>query len=325
MPHLQRRPNWLARKGSVGFNAPAVVIPPSGLLVDEVANEAALASHPDVLWYPGPTGAQTLYDILPDDWWGNQGGDPDWFGFTAGWEAIRGHPPAPPGEDEPIVDVPEYGTRAVRWGSQYPGQTFYDGATIQSWRKWINENTKETTSPAVQTGPLAAGYMRFMVMLEADVEAGFNELGLKLSGFEPVEVGGPDAHSIAWYAPPSGGVAALHHYTASTTFGQEHPSAALGVNLVLGQWHCIEIYMKMNSTVDTSDGEHRMWLDDVLVLERTNFKWAANFGANGLSEIGQVRGQIYHGGVNNAPDPQIHHRQFGYCLATRRIGAAKLI
>jgi hypothetical protein len=41
--------------------------------------------------------------------------------------------------------------------------------------------------------------------------------------------------------------------------------------------------------------------------------------------IHSLRGQLYHGGTLLAPSTQIHHRQFGFCFANRRIGRANTV
>jgi hypothetical protein len=84
--------------------------PPSGFIVDEVANESLVQDHPDVIWYQ-PT--ESLLGASPADgtgWWftgRNPTTNPNWFQWVAGWDG---------NEDEPIVSVPGYGVNAIRWG-----------------------------------------------------------------------------------------------------------------------------------------------------------------------------------------------------------------
>ena len=41
-----------------------------------------------------------------------------------------------------------------------------------------------------------------------------------------------------------------------------------------GEWHCWEMHYKRNSAVGVPDGEHRLWIDDILIYERTDFAFA---------------------------------------------------
>lgn len=322
MPSLSQRPNWRARRGSVAFK-PA-------LLVDQVVNESALASHPDVLWYPSN---DALDEMIPGDWWANQNGDPNWY--------------SAPGAE--IVAVPTYGMNAVRFGSPYDPDHYicatnpvsfstFGGActgaeTIQSWRKWINSATPEQGGAVyIRATPLTECYLRWMILLEADVAIGMEEHAMKLSGLEPL-LSTPfiNARTTMGYKQPGfGGSAAdraqLTRYWASATLGEEdHAFFSPARYLILGQWHCIEQYAKLNSDPSLSDGAVRIWLDDELIYEDMAFKWFSHDLNGAVLQWGQVRGQLFHGGIGLAPSAEIHHRQFGYCLATRRIGAAKLI
>jgi hypothetical protein len=281
------------------------------LIVDEIGNDSELANHPDVYWYPDN---DSLAAMFPDDWYGDPSLDGPEYKYTAGWDGNG---------DPKIVPVAEYGMNAVRWGSQYTGE-IDDYATIQSWNKFVSTGSPVKPSAAVAIGAaqISQAYLRFMLMVEEDVADGMTESGMKLSGMNHFT----SNFCIFWYAPPSGGRVQLYRYMRSATFGDELGSTSgqmdVASYLYLGQVHALEMFIKMNSNASTADGELRMWLDDVLIFERTGFKWFDSAPDSGLEYIHDVRGQIYHGGTGLAPSTQIHHRQFGFCLASRRIGAA---
>jgi hypothetical protein len=284
---------------------------PSQLIVDEVSSDSQLASHPNVLWYPGNDSLSA--SLLPGDWYADPSLWAPTFKYVAGWDGNG---------DQAIVPAPEFGMNAVRWGSQYTGN-IDDFATIQSWNKWVSSSSPNKPSAAVAIGSATRteAYFRFMVMVEPDVATGMTETGMKLSGLNHFT----SYFCIFWYAPPSGGRVQLFRYMNSASFGPELGSTSgqmdVSTFLNLGQWYALEMFVKMNTNASTSDGELRMWVDDSLIFSRTGFKWfdtaAANLGVH------DARGQIYHGGTGLAPSSQIHHRQFGFCLATRRIGRAK--
>jgi hypothetical protein len=304
---------------------------PQGLLVDEVGVDSELADHDDVYWYPDNN---SLAAMLPGDWYSALELRGPQYKYVHGWEGAASSPPG----SQAIVAVPEFGMNAVRWGSQYYSSPDHidDHATIQSWNKYVEHDTRSSSAAiALGTTPIPQGYFRWMFMVEADAADGFQESGMKLSGINH-ETGG---YCILWYAPPgTAGAAAdqvrLVRYMNSVTHGGEngHPDGFLDTTtfLTLGQWYGLEMFYKMNSDAATSDGELRIWVDDVLVFERTGIKWANTMPVNEVTmlesfNIHSLRGQLYHGGTLLAPSTQIHHRQFGFCFANRRIGRANTV
>ena len=46
-----------------------------------------------------------------------------------------------------------------------------------------------------------------------------------------------------------------------------------GVNVTKGQWHRLEIQLKLNTTFAAQNGILRLWLDGTLIYDRTNMRW----------------------------------------------------
>jgi hypothetical protein len=289
-----------------------------GLLVDEVGVDSELADHPDVIWYPSNDALSAMFH---SDWYGAEILRAPQYRYVHGWEGAASSPPG----SQAIVAATEFGMNAVRWGSQYQSSPDHidDYATIQSWNKYVNSNDpgKPSAATAIGSTYLTQAYYRWMIMVESDVAAGFNEQGMKLSGLNHFE----EHYCIFWYGPPSGGRAQLYRYMHSDSHGDEQGSTSgpmdVASYLYLDQWHALEMFYKVNTDASTSDGELEMYLDDVLIFSRTGIKWSDT----NRFVIGDVRGQLYHGGTGSAPITQIHHRQFGFCLANRRIGRANTV
>ena len=58
----------------------------------------------------------------------------------------------------------------------------------------------------------------------------------------------------------------------------------LTVPYLKGQWHSVEVHVKLN-TVGLADGVHEVWIDDQLAVSRTNIDWTStwrDFGINGV-------------------------------------------
>lgn len=62
-------------------------------------------------------------------------------------------------------------------------------------------------------------------------------------------------------------------------------------SFVAGQWHRIKQYYKMN-TPGSNDGVHRMWIDNQLVFERTNFVYRSAADVN----VSHIYWAIFRGG-----------------------------
>ena len=341
MPLLAQRSNWRARRmPGTAFNAP------SGLLVDEVANEAALASHPDVLWYatPSRTSPTTLIGSARDQWWAT------WVFADPGW--------AGPGDVGVANDAAthtldnDYGVYVTRFGSPFSPDNYYDshaagatiwanshvhagsGAHIQAWAKWFNSNTMASDGSSgnecIGSTSVNEAYFRFMIYVDADVEAGMTEFAMKLSGFEGTAQGAnfPYGGPIMGYLAPVPGSGRVELSTYAGTIGEwrQYPSFSPPRYLNFNAWHSVECYSKMNSDENTSDAVFKAWLDDVLIEETTGRYYTTSPSGFGTPvELARIAGQIYHGGQVATPTAPIHHKTFGFCVATRRIGKAKLV
>jgi hypothetical protein len=190
-----------------------------------------------------------------------------------------------------------------------------------------------SSGAAVGNVPITEAYYRYMVMVEGDVDVGHSIGGLKLGGLQGradangLTANGTNEANTWWYARAisGSGRVELKRYDSTASHGLEQPASfSPAAYLYYDRWHSLEMYKKINSALGVADGIMRWWLDDVLLLERTNVDFYSSLGSVGVREINRVRGQIFHGGPNVSPDFQIHHREFGHCLAARRIGAAKL-
>jgi hypothetical protein len=335
------------------------------LLVDEVANDAALFTHPDIYWYADFTSVNTLTPggpatgfPNPSDMPGNRrqmwspAGSPaypntnEYYMLIAGWDGTSS-----PGTN-PIVTTP-FGVNALRVGSRYPGDPLGNGgqkSNIIHWRKYFNTQTADVTAPF--TTPLGSGvqiteaYLRYAILLESSVEGAVNTgSGYKLhtfacKGLAGLTAGGGDMFFGQWADKPvaGSGRSKLYRYDRFDTYGDDQPYAKGLLNVVpesylyFNTWHSIETYFKLNSTAGANDAEYRLWLDDVLVHEYTNFNMFTTTGTQGIREINHWRNQIFHGGSNVMPNHQMFHRTACYAMSAtipgrsaRRIGAPKVV
>jgi hypothetical protein len=323
------------------FRGKSWSVPPAGggasseFLVDEISGpDYMLSTHADVIWYPDSTNISNVSPITGENWWfnGRSGANPDWYQWVEGWES---------GNVGSIVAVSSYSVSAIRFSSpyrvpDYPGDpgSSSPGPTICSWRKYFNENTDEFGT-GIGFTPITSCYIRYMVMIEPDVVTGFSSLGMKLHTLSARVDGtglaaGEIIRATQWYAPPNATSTQLYRYDNSAQFGQEEGNVPgpggghLDVSsyLFISTYHCIEVFKKLNTASSASDGEYRIWLDNNLVFERTGFKWWSTEPANSTVEINHWGAQIFHGGTF-PPHTEMHHRVWGHCVATRRIGAPK--
>jgi hypothetical protein len=304
------------------------------LLVDEVAYDAALAGHEDVIWYDEPATKNTVVGSGRDQWWSNSGlTDPGYIGPGAVMVAVDDY-----GVDYAISWASPYTPDHYVTGSDGSGNATYgtsgDGLTIQSMRKYISQLTKEPsgTTALLSSGTLLEGYLRWMIYVDPDVADGMTETHMKLSGFNGRAdgLGVQNIGTTLGYFKPvaASGQVQLSRYnwiSISHGFEEGHIPFSPARYLTLGQVHSLEIHLKANSTISSSDGEARVWLDDELIFERTGIQFYNSIPGSWTHgpEINNVRGQLFHGGQTEVPTEPIHHTQWGWCLATRRIGKAK--
>ena len=52
----------------------------------------------------------------------------------------------------------------------------------------------------------------------------------------------------------------------------------------VGQWHCVETHMKLN-TAGQSDGMFELWVDGNLDAQRTGLNWLGSYSAYGINTI----------------------------------------
>ena len=245
-----------------------------------------------------------------------------------------------PGSTDPygmkfqFIDVPEFGTRGVRWTSmslnpdtRWPGST--DGSTLMNWKKYINSATKpELYGKAVGNVPQTDLYARYCVMLESSVWTGINETGFKLGGLEKLSQGTPGySGGPFWHRRPVSGKIYFNTYwfgkgydDANGGYGaQEFPES---YEMLPNTWHCVEQHLKVNTMnpdgTPNADAELEAWFDDVLVYSRKNFVIHSSTATP--NEIRMFHGQLYHGGTQTPLTP-IHYRVTGFAIAKRRIGA----
>ena len=235
-----------------------------------------------------------------------------------------------------FVDAPEFGTKAARFESRSENpytKSGSDGSTIMNWRKYLNQNTKESSSgSAVGNVPLNDLYLRYCVLLEKDVWSGMTDLGVKLAGLTG-RADGRGVNHVAipfWHAQPdSQGRIRLTTYW----WGEDLLVSGYGGDYIQGKyllpdtWHCLEQHLKVNSVnpdgTPNADAVLEAWFDDELVYSRKNFVIHRVSPNSGWPlEINQVHGQIFHGGKQTPLTP-IHYRVTGFALSHKRIGTPR--
>ncbi len=78
--------------------------------------------------------------------------------------------------------------------------------------------------------------------------------------------------------------------------------------LVRGQWHLIEYYMKLSSAPLAKDGELRIWVDGKLVASRSQWPWP------GQPPYSEIKFSTIYGGMLGAPVPQVMHIDFDHAV-----------
>jgi hypothetical protein len=311
-----------------------------GLIVDEVGNDTELADHADIDFYGDFSSLPALLPAFS--------GSPPGFVSTpypnrsGFYYNFQNYPNKPYGPDLSLVYESTLQLNALRGGSPYDPDHHISQADGE-WTSdpypadhstWINLNTYanhdtrgSSAAAGWQSGPVTELWIRYGILLEADIAAGMTETGVKLGGMD----GGTDWHYIAWFYPhvgsPFDGRWELSTYFA----GPEYPNdSGKGIHLnrylLADTWHDIEFHYKMNSADGVSDGTLQMWFDGELLIDRLddfNFT-AAGSPAAAPREISHLHCQVYHGGVGLAPSQQIHARTTGWAASqVRRIGPMK--
>jgi hypothetical protein len=317
---------------------------PTEFIVDEVATEADVALHADVIWCPG------VPATFSTDW--NPG---DWYSIPSQWPDFGLHNIASPG---PSSQVESFGIRSCRFHSGYEpgGYTCNDGTegteafcasggglnskpirnalSNLNFRKWFNSNSDPGgVVPPVCLGstPITEAWLRWEFYLEQSFMDEFNEPnGFKLGGFMS-QIG---ATSTMWLAAPnatdisnnrfrlatywSGGDLATDPRWAAQWLGKVIDN----VFVPIGEWTCIEQHYKVNTNATTADGIRQVWVNDTLVIDHQDC-FNHKYTGSAPLEIWGVWNQWFHGGDDFAPTGPQWARFAGYTVASRRIGRIK--
>lgn len=98
-----------------------------------------------------------------------------------------------------------------------------------------------------------------------------------------------------------------------TWLGAQQGARALFSGSDLGQWHCIEVQVKLNDA-GVSNGETRVWINGTLDAERTGLNFLGNFSEYGLNAV-------YLENYWNNGSPVQQERYFdNFVVSTQRIG-----
>ncbi len=271
-----------------------------------VARDPELATHADVLLYDNFTSADYIAR--------------NYIGGTT------------PHKTE-VVDWPQYGIKAMRVWATTQAQKLV-GARRAAEPKTQVVNGVTVNPPYARD--VGNGYthlfLRYLLEVGDDLPAGMTELGMKLPGFDGLyDLSTSGANTGA--QPPDGWNATFAHtkcspsnpgyyrlltYHFSSAKGSKYPYGAAypptdgylhpGIN-------CIEEEVKLNAPGE-ADGELRVWLDGVLVLELTALVFR-NRDSTRIQCIPYLL--IYHGGMG-LPKAPFHYDIGGVCVAKQYIG-----
>lgn len=166
--------------------------------------------------------------------------------------------------------------------------------------------------------PVDELYLRHCVRLNSNVTTGCDprSLGMKLSGVSglypalwPATIAEIDLTHIVGAAS-----APLETYAYSEEGAQI--MTAIGAELRIMQWGCIEQHVKMN-TPGASDGVLEFWLDDAPVYRRTNTNFRGN---NSAAKWGCMQAQIYVGGQTYPFIGKVDVDMAKLAMSSQRIG-----
>lgn len=352
MPSFQHRPNWRARKGNVAFSSPSVVVPPppppppppAGLLVDEVANDLALANHADVIFYP--SFAAPIPTNINGQWW--------WYQY----QIPTGYPSGV-GFNTTVVDASavEPGLSAWKIGSLYKPDHYLETDTPppfftstpgvgEPWcnhMKWITNGSFGSVSSDTPLFPNGVYkndlYFRYCFMLDQSVVTNWNTTpgqnpgGFKMCALRSWALSTGQKLAQTWWLSQPGtmGAAAgklrLYWYTQGDDIGIA-PSGSTQwppggwADITPGVWNCLEQRFKVSSN-GGFDGARGAWLNDVELYTSENVQMF-----NGPETIPNValaenEMQLYYGGVGDIPAGEMFVYHTAWALAYRRIGMPK--
>lgn len=285
-----------------------------------VANDKALAAHRSVLIYDEFTSPQYVAD--------------NFQGISSSTHGVS---------NIEIIAWPQYGLKAARvWSAT-------NNEKIISWHHW---GIPKTYTPA-RSWQRDYGdgfthlFCRYCLRIGEDVQAGMTESGIKLPGlsgtFDYSSSGAPTNptpqgdrwNATLWHGrlgAANAGRARLSVYY----FGVDKPydgapdTPTSGI-LRSGFIHCIEEEVKLNTLKDpklatranaNADGEIRIWLDGVRVLEKTGMVIRIDDKAR-IQDMPFML--MYHGGVGLYPKTRFHYDIGGLAIATQYIGPPKVV
>lgn len=274
----------------------SLAAPPQPMLRDEVAGEAAMRSHPDVLAYLEFKDVPTVLADLGRSNWASVSRAP-WFAVSYLNSDRK--------TKFPVQDPQFAQERGIPFMRFSGGTRDTDGhQRLIAAHLYAPPGTRHA-------------FCRYVIVVEADVVANMTELGVKLPGFagtwddtifHPPHAG---TRTFSWrmeHGPKTDLAVKDYLYDGSTGAGFGNIKD-YGDKFVVGDIFTVE----QELDVDAQHG--RVWINDVLVGERTVVTDV---------DIQELFLNVYHGGTGYATAP-IHYRLAAACIAKRRIGMPKEI
>jgi hypothetical protein len=319
----------------------------AGTIASEVANETALRSHPDILWYANTDSIEGALADMPMS--------ADYPALTAPWTPTSLGANLNNQKRIAFMDVPQYGTRAVRATSMSynPDTRVGSGPEILTWRKWVRHGHPSNTigtpiNHCIGTQSHTELYARWCIMLEQEVWNDLNtevklmgldnaldnlpaglHVGAVMYQWQPRAPFGHPTNPPGFYTKgDQGGEIMLDTYWYGADYTQIDGGARQVFPLMQNlfkrdTWHCIEERLKlntMNGSTPVADAARQVWFDDVLVYDRQNFV-LNNYLPTPTRplELTLFWAQIYHGGADATIKP-VNYRAGQIAISTRRIG-----
>jgi hypothetical protein len=325
------------------------------LLVDEVANDTDLATHPDVRWYCN-------HDNLADHIGNGTVGVADMYIQFSNWPADYGHTGTSKQAEaalgglyslrSPSCYAPDHYISNVFSGGRKTYGTSGESAPWIGPRKWFRHGIASSPSSGQHT-PLGTEqisdvWLRMVFMLETSVLSGMTGSGAKLGGVSASHLGGNSSTMhfstrlpgenrwrlqcywsggdlTKWrggsptdYSPTNTGGSWLQSHGTGTKSGLWYGGVP-DYYIQPDTWNCLEWHFKLNSAAGVRDGERKVWFNNQLVVYHPECELHNYSGANPI-EFGFLYDQVFHGGTVDIPTQVIYARTAGWCLAKRRIG-----
>jgi hypothetical protein len=220
----------------------------------------------------------------------------------------------PPPSTEIVLDLTSYatitatipsGNMAQPWA--YDAEFITESTGLKALRFASNIHNQRLISWFMPIGSREEVWARYAVMIEDDVAAGFNELGMKLPGVgslqerislrmehTPPRADGTYGFTSYWYDAESG-----------SGYGVITP---MGASFTPGRYYVIEQYVKLN-TPGVADGIIRIRVDGRQTYERTDklFRRNDQFQPVASTKLEDLHLNFYHGGMR-MPKSVFHYR-----------------